>query len=436
MFGGLSRSFERWTQITVQSKRVKSIIFRMKNLNASKIFDDWYHFIKTRKEIDSKLENCGKRAGCRILKFQIAKAFSNWVSFTREVREMKRVFRKVIFRMMHNTASRCFQDWLNETKTQKAVRNLHKCRSDKFMVKSVELAGQWLHALRVKVLKKRSLRLCWRITQKRWNACLAKQHLNTWRLLLESNSRKRQECIFKVKSFWKRRVFSEFAKEMYRKKSLTRKWAAIQDNRATRILSQTTALWALSSERTSEISRGMEYLKLNRRRHLLARAFLDQRDHVRDKAVLEQKLWKAFHMKLLARIMVLWFNDAAKDSIVTKRSLSSGGDLFVDVRSSHGAKPTFTEFGNESQSAGSPQRQLHSRRRASVHAYSQFMSSQLRRASVELEGSFGDRSSPAATSTEYQDLHGGPMYSRAYESSANHRRVSVAFSPALRPSDL
>jgi hypothetical protein len=435
MFSGLSRSFERWSEITVQSKRVKAIIYRMKNLNASRMFNEWHQFIKVRKEIDTKLESRGKKALCRILKFQTAKAFSHWVFATREIREMNRILRKVIFRIMHNTASRCFQDWSNFTKTQKGVRNLRKCRSDKFMAKSVDVACQWLHALRVTVLKKRSLRLCRRITQKRWNGYFAREHLNAWRHLLRSNSRKRQECTSKVTNFWKRRVFGEFARETERKKSLNYKWTIIQDNCAARVLSQAITLWTLSSEKSAEIGRGIEYLNSNRRRHLLARAFCNQRDNVRDKANLERKLWKAFHMKLLARIMVMWFNDAAKDSIVTKRSLSSGGDLFVDGRSSLGKKETSIEFGNELQLASSPF--LHSRRRASVHAYSQFMSSQLRRASVELEGSFsGNIALSASASSGDQKMPGKSLHVHANESAANVRQVNAAFSPALRSSDL
>ena len=171
-----------------------------------------------------------------------------------------------------------------------------------------------------------------------------------------------------------------------------------------------------------------------RRRLMLARAFYTQRDIVRDKANLERKLGKAFQMKLLARIIVLWFNDAAKDSIVTKRSLSSGGDLFVDRRSSHGRN--HTSFGNESQSADSPQRHFHSKRRASVHAYSQFMSSQLRRASVDLESSFADRIAlPTIRANDDHVVNGDSLFSRANDSPANHH-VKSAVSSALRPSDL
>jgi hypothetical protein len=436
MLGGLSRSFERWAQITGESKRLKAVIYRLKNLNASRIFDHWNRFIKSRKESDTKLQSKGKRAVCRILKFQTAKAFSHWAGVTREIREMNRILRKVIFRIMHNTASRCFQDWLNKTKTQKAVRNLDKCRSEKSMSASLALAIQWLQALRVTVLKKRSLGLCWRITQKRWNSCFTRQHLTAWTHLLRSNSRKRRECMSKVTQFWKRRVFSEFVREADRKKSLNSKWKAIQDSQAARMLSQTTVLWALSSERTSEISRGIRFMNSNRRRLMLARAFYTQRDIVRDKATLERKLGKAFQMKLLARIIVLWFNDAAKDSIVTKRSLSSGKDFFVDRRSSLGRNHTSFDFGNESQTADSSQRHFHSRRRASVHAYSQFMSSQLKRASVDLESSFADRIAlPAIRANDDPIVNGDSLYSRANDSPANHN-VKSAVSSALRPSDL
>lgn len=213
----------------------------------------------------------------------------------------------------------------------------------------------------------------------------------------------------------------------------------VQMNRAARDLLQTTVSWARLSERSSRISNRIEYMGCNRRRDLLTRAFSVQRDAIRNRAGLERKLSKAFDMKLLTRIMVLWSNDAAKDSIVTRRSQSSGGDGFNHRSKSVSGNETSMESGYESRSAEGRQAAPHSRRRASVHAYSQFMHSQLRRASVDIEGSFADvalaaRGTPNRPSADGM-LLGGSLALYGHES-PEKRNSKSAFSPALRPSDL
>jgi hypothetical protein len=423
MFGGMSRSFERWAQITSESKRLKSkaktVIYRIKNACAAKSFDEWHQCIKSRKETAAK----GRLALCRIVKFCTAKSFSHWACVVREAQEKSKILRKVIFQMMHNTASRCFHDWLDKTQVNRNIRNLDKSRSNRHTRTSVDLASEWLQVLRVKVLKKRILRVCWRITQKRWNSCIARQILTDWKHLLRHNSRQRHECISKAVHIWKRRVFAEFAREIGRKKMLHRTLTTIQTNRETRVLWQATELWARSSERSSEISRCIDCLASVRRKRLMARAFCIQSDAVKERVKLERKISKALHMKLLAKVVVLWYNDAAKGSIVTKRSLSSS-QVPIAV-------------GNESSFAAGPQTPLSSRRRASLHAYSQFMNSQLRRASLSLESSFSDNIALTERTMSMGDLipFGSSRASHGHESPVNHN-VKPQASKALRPSDL
>jgi len=374
----------------------------------------------------------------RIVKDNKAKSFSHWACVTREAKEVGRIFRKVIFRMLHNTASRCFQDWLHKTQSNKAIRSMDKTRSSRGDSARVDMVRAWLQELRIRALKKRTLRVCWKITQKRWNACIARQHLNDWVYLHRINARRRQESVSKASQIWKRRVFIEFAGEIDRKKQLDHKAMTVQMNRAARDLLQTTLSWARLSERSSRISNGIEYMGCNRRRYLLTRAFCVQRDAIRNKAGLERKLSKAHDMKLLTRIMVLWSNDAAKDSIVTRRSQSSGGDGFNDSHKSVSGNETSMEFGYQSRSAEGRQAAPHSRRRASVHAYSQFMHSQLRRASVDIEGSFADvalasRGTPNRSSADAM-LLGGSLALHGHESP--ERQNSKSLVSPLRPSDL
>ena len=369
----------------------------------------------------------------RIVKDNKAKSFSHWVCLTCEAKEVGRIFRKVIFRMLHNTAARCFQDWLHKTQMNKAIRGMDNTRRSRGDGARADMARAWLQELRIRALKKRTLRVCWRITQKRWNACIARQCLNDWVYLHRINARRRQESVSKASQIWKRRVFAELAGEIYRKKQLDHKAMTVQMNRAARDLLQTTVSWARLSERSSNISNRIERMGCNRRRHLLSRAFCVQRDVIRSKAVLGRKLSKAFDRKLLTRIMVLWSNDAAKDSIVTRRSQSSGGGGFNDSRTSVSGNETSMEFGYQSRSAQGVQAAPHSRRRASVHAYSQFMHSQLRRASVVIEGSFADVALSALGTTNRPSadgmlLGGFPALHESPEKQSSK--------PALRPSDL
>jgi hypothetical protein len=415
MFGGLSRSFERWSQITSESKRLKAkaktVIYRIKNACAARCFNEWNQHIKLRKEIAQK----GRLALCRIMKFSTAKAFLHWACVAREACDNNKILRKVIFQMMHNTAARCFQDWLNKTRLNKSIRSMDKNRLHRDSRSCTDIASEWLRVLRVVVLKKRTLRVCWRITQKRWHACIARQFLHDWVHLLRGYSRKRQDCISKATHIWKRRVFAEFIREVERKKRLQHQVTTMRMNAQARVLLQTTKLWVQSSERSSEISRCIECLGSNRRRHLMARAFCIQRDAVREKSKLERKLAKALHMKLLARIMVLWSNDAAKGSIVTKRSMS--------------ANQMSVASGNESMLARAPQTPLSSRRRASVHAYSQFMNSQLRRASLSLDSSFAGN---VSSNGDWSLLGGSP----APDGQLSPGRHGESAGSALRPSDL
>ena len=134
---------------------------------------------------------------------------------------------------------------------------------------------------------------------------------------------------------------------------------------------------------------------------------------------------------------MLWSNDAAKDSIVTRRSQSSGGGGFNDSRTSVSGNETSMEFGYQSRSAQGLQAAPHSRRRASVHAYSQLMHSQLRRASIVIEGSFADVALAALGTTNRPSADGMLLGGfPALHESSEKQNSKPASSPALRPSDL
>jgi hypothetical protein len=216
-------------------------------------------------------------------------------------------------------------------------------------------------------------------------------------------------------------------------------WRKIQMTQAARALQQTTLLWAHSSERSSEISRGIEYLSSSRRRNLLSRAFCVQRDAIRAKENQERQLSKMSDMKMLTRIVVMWRNDAAKTSIVTKRSLISSGGMLSGSASSQSKSSFSTELGSESRAAGISPAPAHSRRRASVHAYSHFMNSQLRQASLDLECSFADDMAlTPAKLTGDAGLLRGPLVAQAFHAheSPVSRHVQTAVGAAMRSSDL
>jgi len=152
---------------------------------------------------------------------------------------------------------------------------------------------------------------------------------------------------------------------------------------------------------------------------------------------MERRVSKVWDMKLLTRIVVMWRNDAAKASIVTKRSLASSGGVSSSGQSMDHLP---TELGSEWRAAAGPATPAHSRRRASVHAYSHFMSSQLRRASMQLDRSFADdiALTPAKSSADDLGLSRGPLLPlHAFDAheSPNHNFQTAAV-PAMRTSDL
>jgi hypothetical protein len=441
MFGGLSRSFERWAQVTGESKRLKAkaktVIYRIKNQAVDCCFYFWNQFIKGRKQLKTKFAATGRLVLGRMLKFQAAKAFSRWTCVVRDVKNMNECSRKVIFRMLHSMAARFFDCWLDKTHMSKGLRGLEMSRSSRTASATAHLATRLLQLLRVRVLKQRALRVCWRITRKRWNACVFRQYLHSWMHVLRSNSRKREVCVAKLSNNWKRRIFAEFVTEVERTKRLDSNWSTIQMNRTARALQRATFHWAQSAARSTEISRGMEYLSAIRRRQLLAQAFCIQRDACRIKSSLERKMTKAFNMKLLTKIVVMWYNDAAKSSIVTKRSVSSSGHaICFDIESSLGGNENSTEFDDEFRASSSTKAPSHLKRRASVHAYSQFMNAQLQKANLELESSFTDNSHSKTFASQIalgETLLSPGLYS--HESPANLNIGSFA-SNSLSASDL